>query len=53
MAMVSIAVIVNFAENIQGFLSVNVLLMVVGMQVVYVSLRKGVEVIENVKKIMR
>lgn len=52
-AMVSIAVIVNFAENIQGFLSVNVLLMVVGMQVVYVSLRKGVEVIENVKKIMR
>ncbi len=41
-AMVSIVVIVNFAENIQGFLSVNVLLMVVGMQVVYVSLRKAI-----------
>lgn len=52
-AMVSIAVVVNFAECIQIYLSVNVVMLVVGIQIVYVSLRKGVEVLENVKKIMR
>lgn len=44
---------VDFAECIQIYLSVNVVMLVVGIQIVYVSLRKGVEVLENVKKIMR
>lgn len=50
--MVSVAVIVNFAEKIRGLLSVNVVVLVVMMQLVYVIMRKGVDVVKNIKGIM-
>ncbi|MBQ3512234.1 MAG: hypothetical protein IJA32_00335 [Lachnospiraceae bacterium] len=49
--MVSVAVIVNFAEEIRGLLSVNVVLVFVVVQLVYMIVRKGVEVVRNVKKL--
>jgi hypothetical protein len=50
--MVSVAVVVNFAEEMQAFLPVNMVVLVVGMQMVCVAVRKGVDVIRNVKRIM-
>lgn len=50
--LMSVAVIVNFAEEIRGMIPVNVVELVVVMQFGYVMMRKGVDVVRNIKGIM-
>lgn len=50
--LVSVAVIVNYAEEIRGLIPVNVVALVVVMQFGYVMMRKGVDVVRKVKGIM-
>lgn len=50
--MVSVAVIVNYAEEIRGLIPVNVVVLAIIMQLVYVIMRKGVDVVRNIKGIM-
>lgn len=47
--LVSVAVIVNFAEEIRGLIPVNAVVIFVVIQLVYMIVRKGVEVVRNVK----
>ena len=49
--LVSVAVIVNFAEETRGMIPVNVVLVFVVVQLVYMIVRKGGEVVRNVKKL--
>ena len=49
--MVSVAVTVNYVEEIRGLMPVNVVLVFVVVQLVYMIVRKGVEVFRNVKKV--
>lgn len=50
--MVSVAVIVNYAEEIRWLMPVNVVVLAIIMQLVYVITRKGVDVVRNIKGIM-
>ena len=49
--LVSVAATVNFAEEIRGLILVNVVLVFVVVQLVYMIVRKGVDMVKNVKKL--